>query len=363
MHRDDGRKAVLFVALDVAAGHGGMQRYCARVARALGETGGVRARTLALRDPRDRSGPVEGFGRRKRRMIVRFLRLLVRERPDAVIIGHVVLAPLVFVVRVLAPRAQVILLVYGIDAWHLPGILRRTAVRRVDDIVSISVLTAQRLTAAFGRVPRITIVPPAVDLDEMRTPRRARDGTRILSVARMDAHDRPKGVDAVLRALPRVLKAVPDARYDVVGDGVLRAELEDLARALGVSDHVTFHGRLDGPALDDLYEAADVFALPSTKEGFGIVYLEAWLRHVPVVAGRFDAGAEVVAHGQTGFVVDPSAIDEVATAIVALLEDQALREKLGSAGAALIADFYDHERFRDDISSLLTTAARAEVAL
>lgn len=139
-----------------------------------------------------------------------------------------------------------------------------------------------------------------------------------------------KGADLLVRAVPAVAAAVPDAHVVVVGDGTRRAEVEALAAALGVADRVHFTGwRHD---LADVMRAVDVLALPSRWEAFGIVNLEAMAAAKPVVGFAVEGIPEVVAHGETGLLSPPGAVDDLARDLVRVLTDRELAARLGAAG-------------------------------
>jgi len=160
----------------------------------------------------------------------------------------------------------------------------------------------------------------------------------ILTVARLV---RVKGIDTVIRALPKVLEAIPNTAYLVIGDGPLRAELEHLAEALGVSDHVVFVGAIDHLSNDlpRYYQTCDVFVMVSRPlphgreiERFGVAYLEAGACGKPVVAGRGGGVGEAVEDGVTGLLVDPLDVNEIADTIVRVLKDEELARRLGENG-------------------------------
>jgi len=160
----------------------------------------------------------------------------------------------------------------------------------------------------------------------------------ILTAARLV---RVKGVDTVIKALPKVLEAVPNTVYLIVGDGPLRGELEQLAEASGVRDHVFFAGAVDHLS-DDLpryYRACDVFVMVSRPfpqgrelERFGMAYLEAGACGKPVVAGRGGGVEEAVQDGVTGILVDPLDPEALSNAIVRILKDRELAKRLGENG-------------------------------
>ncbi len=124
-------------------------------------------------------------------------------------------------------------------------------------------------------------------------------------MTRLSAKEPYKNVDKVIRAVARLAVTLPTVRLDIVGDGDGKPALMALAESEGVTDRVSFLGRASDHELALAYSRASVFALPSSGEGFGIVYLEAWQRGLPVIGSTEGAAPEVIAHGQDGLLVDP----------------------------------------------------------
>jgi phosphatidylinositol alpha-1,6-mannosyltransferase len=360
---------VLFVCLDAFQGVGGIQRFNARLLRALDE---LRAEgllkevvSLSLWDPPDTPAPGavlhRGFGRRKAAFVVGLAAALRRHRPDLVLWGHVLLVRLLPLAGLLSPRARHALVVHGWEVWGDPAFRRipafeRPLVRRVQRVISVSRTTAERMARAYGLGPeRFLILPNATDLKTgAAAPRRREGPLRLLTVTRLSTKDSYKGVDVVLAALAR-LRGQVDAEYVVVGDGQLGGRYEDQARALGLAGAVRFVGRVGEAELADWYRWADVFVLPSSGEGFGIVYLEAWSHGLPVVAAEAGGAAEVVEDGRTGLLVPPGDLDALAAALARLAADPELRERLGTAGRAKVKERYTHERFRARLVDILAS--------
>jgi glycosyltransferase involved in cell wall biosynthesis len=111
----------------------------------------------------------------------------------------------------------------------------------------------------------------------------------------------------------------PEAVYIIVGDGDDRSRLESLARECGVVDQVCFAGRVAPEQLPDYYRLADVLVMPSTGEGFGIVFLEAMASGVRVIGGNQDGSVDPLADGQLGRAIDPNNAQELISAICATL--------------------------------------------
>lgn len=139
-----------------------------------------------------------------------------------------------------------------------------------------------------------------------------------------------KGIDVLLRALPRVRTS---ARLVLAGDGPQREALESLARTLGLGDRATFAGRQSPDALDALYRRASVLACPSRQpESFGLVGLEAMSRGLPVVASGHGGTGEWLVHERNGLMVDPNDVDALTRALDRVLGDGAFAAELGTRG-------------------------------
>jgi phosphatidylinositol alpha-1,6-mannosyltransferase len=149
----------------------------------------------------------------------------------------------------------------------------------------------------------------------------------------------------MIEALPLVLEAFPKTTYLIVGEGPQGSHLRTLVKTLGLEDNVIFVGQVKEDELGAYYAACDVFAMVSRDipekgdvEGFGIVYLEANLFGKPVVAGRSGGVPDAVLNEQTGLLVNPHDPQEVASAIVRLLRDPELAERLGTNGRNRVRD-------------------------
>lgn len=316
------------------SGFDGISTVAREAARAL-EDPRWELRTWSLTD-REVSGGRGAAGRRWR-----LVGWAVAEaaRPGAsdllVLALHVHLAVAALPLR--ARGARLALFLHGIEAWGPLSAARRLAVRRAHPLVANSSYTAERFARrhpGLGEAPRIChlgLGPAAADATTPTTP------GLVLSVGRLVAAERYKGTDALLAAWPEVVQRVPGARLVVVGEGDDRGRLQAEALRLGLEGRVRFEGRVDAATLGALFSGCDLFALPSTGEGFGLVYLEAMRAGVCVLAGP-GAPEEVVEHGRSGVVVDPSDRALLARTIADLLLDDDRRRRLAARG---------HERWRE----------------
>lgn len=362
---------ILFLSFDIRSRFGGIQRFDQRVTRVLGDMqqrGEADVRVLSLRDadhvPADATVPfdIKGAAGSKPRCAWRFVKAVLSHKPDIILFGHVLLTPLAAISRRLAPAAKNVMFAHGVEVWDDPAFARVSKTSRwavgkyIDRILVVSRFTGERIKRVFGLPEeRLSIFPNAVDvsgLTEQGGPDRPQadnpatnEPKRLLTVARLDEWG--KGVGAMIEALPKVISRIGAVEYTIVGDGKLRGEMEQLAHGGGAADNIRFAGRVSDEELESLYRSADAFVMPSQKEGFGIVYLEAWKYGLPVLAGDRDAGAEVVEHGADGVVVDPTSADAIADGAARLLADRAEAARMGEAGRRKLVREYSHERFAE----------------
>jgi glycosyltransferase involved in cell wall biosynthesis len=190
------------------------------------------------------------------------------------------------------------------------------------------------------------------------------DGTvRILSVSRLDRGDRYKGINLTLEALSLLGDTVPRIEYAVIGDGNDRDHLEGMTRDLGLAGRVRFLGNVSDGELAAAYEACDLFALPSTHEGLGIVYLEAMARGKPVVAVRAGGVADAVVHEANGLLLREPSAPALADALFRLATDWELRNRLGAWGCKHTVPLFSVDRMKTALAQIVGVAPpRARLA-
>jgi glycosyltransferase involved in cell wall biosynthesis len=236
----------------------------------------------------------------------------------------------------------------------------RWAFRSADALMVISKFVAASLVKNGYRREKIHIVLNAIDPDAWdyrRDPGPVRrefgisDTAPVIVCAARLFHW--KGQADLLRAIDIVRREFPDVRLLIVGTDdrlamrtSFMAELKDLARDLGLFDHVVFTGqRADMAAV---MAAADVFALPSFEEPFGLVFLEAMAMKKPVAAVDNGGTPEVVEHGKSGLLSPPRDIPALAANLLALLRDAALSARLGDYGRHQVEARFTPERMARD---------------
>lgn len=257
-------------------------------------------------------------------------------RSEIIIVGHINLAPLGLLIKLLSPRKKLLLVTHGIEVWDALSFVKKYFLKRCDTILSVSDYTAEKIKRNHG-IPgkKIVIFPNTLDpyfapfSDEVhRNNLRQRHGLSgnekiVLTVGRISSSEKYKGYDKVLAALPEVLKSKPHLKYMLVGKSDEREynRLQGLIMELKIRDSVILPGYASEEDLVGYYSLSDVFIMTSKKEGFGIVFIEALTCGLPVIAGNQDGSKEALMHGKLGTLVDPDDVKAISLALLSELEN------------------------------------------
>lgn len=349
----------LLVTNDFPPRRGGIETFCHELAVRLAHHGGVVVYTSASPGDREFDAGLDFPVVRDRtatllptrRVADRAAALLREHACDRVLFGAA--APLGLAARRLraAGARRIVAVTHGHEVWwaRLPGsraLLRRIG-RDVDVLTHLGAFTRSELERALapadrGKLVRLApgvdpdVFHPDVDGSAVRERYGLGEAPVVLCAARLVPR---KGVDTLIRALPRVRERVAGARLLVVGEGPDERRLRALAGRVGAAGQVVFAGGHPHPELPAFFAAADVFAMPSRTrrfgleaEGLGIVYLEAAASGRPVLVGDSGGAPDAVRHGRTGFVVDGRDPGAVAARLVELLADPRRARQLGARG-------------------------------
>lgn len=324
----------LLLSPELFLGEGGIARIMRCYLKALCEnaTPGDRVDALVLNDSSANNprlsrystpalGRVVGCGRSKMEFITQAFEL--SSQADQVICGHLHQLPLLWAVSNLRSDFRYNLVAHGIEIWRPFSFLETRALLGAHRILCISEYTRRQVLRFCPALDpaRLLIVPntldPYLEVNAKPVRQSPEAGPSILTVSRLTAADSYKGVDTLIEALPSILRELPHAQLRIVGGGDDEPRLRALAERLGVTRAVHFTGIINDESLRNEYAACDLFALPSRREGFGLVYLEAMTYGKSCLAARAGGAPEVV-NDRIGALADYGNIPEIAAAVLDL---------------------------------------------
>jgi phosphatidyl-myo-inositol dimannoside synthase len=302
---------------------------------------------------------LKGFSGRRTAFVSHILWLALTQKIDLVLVGHVHYAPLGWILKLIQPRLNYGVVMYGIEAWQQLTAFRRHALQHADFSISISEYTKQMavgMNVLNGN--RISLLPNALEgsiFDSVAATTYSQPivGTRLLSVCRLDRTEGYKGVDTVIEALPEMVKRIPGIQYTVVGGGSDLERHQKMAEKLGVGERVDFRGFVDDETLQSCYRDCDVFVMPSAGEGFGFVFLEAMKYGKAVVAANRGGAPEVVQDGITGSLVEYANKNQLADTLIDLCLDLNKRQRLGQAGYQRLHEEFTFTQFKQKLTEIL----------
>ena len=199
---------------------------------------------------------------------------------------------------------------------------------------------------------RIALIPLGIPLG--RAFERPRNRSGELTVVYLGRMEKRKGTLDLLKAAPEVLRAVPEARFVLIGadrphcpgDRTHARYLEEEFPP-EVRSRIRLAGRLPDDEVDRLLQSADVFVAPSLYESFGLIFVEAMRWGTPVVGTRVGGIPEIVEDGESGLLVSPGNPAELAGALIALLRDEGRRRRIGEAGRRRVEAEFSAERMAE----------------
>jgi glycosyltransferase involved in cell wall biosynthesis len=324
---------------------------------------GVGGQTIAFRS----------FGRAKIRFVsaaFRAVRSVPRESPTVLLATHPNLALPAFFVRRNSPSFRTVVMSHGIEVWQPLPFVRRRALTRANAVLGPSSDTTERLINVQGiskeKVYKLAwpISPAFLRLANSPTrliaPTDFPAGPVVLTVGRWVAAERYKGLDDLIRAIAQIRAEIPNVNLVAVGSGDDVPRLRNVAADSRVAEHVHFLENLSREELAACYSQADIFALPSSGEGFGLVFLEAMAFSKPVIAAASAGAKDVVEDEVNGLMVPAGDSEKLARALRRLLCDASLRERLGRQGAAIVREKYRFDVFQRELAAIVNAKPRSQ---
>lgn len=325
-------KNILFLNLTAFSKNGGLERFNKCFLKALSELNEEGMINVASYSAYDDKADTQyfpqqhyrGFREQKPKFIINSL--LKAQSSDIVILGHINLSILAVLIKIFFPKKKVVLITHGIEVWKELSGNKLNALSKVDGILSVSGFTKNKLVE-LNKVPaeKITVFPNTIDpyftipdsierKDELRGRYNLDSKDFVLyTLTRLADTEAFKGYDNILKALPEIIKQHPNLKYVLAGkySENEKARIEKIVGDLGISEHVVLTGFLDESELTAHYQMADLYIMPSKKEGFGIVFIEAAVSGLPVVGGNADGTVDALMQGEIGTLINPDSVDDI----------------------------------------------------
>lgn len=271
---------------------------------------------------------------------------------DLIFVWHIGLLKLLPFFRF--TNARVVAMLLGIEAWRVHDRLTQNQLAKVDLYLTISDHTWQDFVAINHRYSDKEHQTILLGLDEpIGRPVTQPARPVAVMISRLTRGEDYKGHREVIRAWPLILRTQPEAQLSIIGEGDLRADLEQLVSDLKLTESVKFLGQVSETAKQELLESSRCLLMPSRGEGFGLVYLEAMRLGRPCLVSTFDAGREVVNPPEAGLSANPDNEEELASAISRLLADGAEWQQWSAQARTRYEQNYTSKHFQHRLLSAL----------
>ena len=279
--------------------------------------------------------------------------IIYKIQPDIVHLHYVSidgLAPALF------KRFPLIVTPWGSDIlYDLEGnpkfrVIIKFILRKADLITTTTEFLANEVRKQLTQPKKIEIIPFGVDIAFFRTEKRQNKKKKQITLVFIKSLESHYGPQYLLQAMPHVLKEHPSTKLIFAGSGSQKIKLETLAQGLNIAGNVCFAGRLDHHGVRELLRESDIFIMPtSCQEAFGVSALEAQAMAVPVIATKKGGIPEVVKDGETGLLVEARDSQQLAQAILKLIENPQLRLKMGELGRKFVTANFSWEKCAKDM--------------
>ncbi|KAA9036372.1 glycosyltransferase family 4 protein [Ginsengibacter hankyongi] len=365
---------ILFLTLRTFSATGGIEKVCRIMGKALYEeslenNGLVKICSMydkqedAFDNPYFPAENFRGFGINK----LRFIKETVHSgfKYDQVILSHINLLPVGWLIKKLSPGTTIILLAHGIEIWYPLNPYKKRMLRTCDKVIAVSNYTREQISTVHG-IPRSKIavlnncLDPFLPLPSGRKKDKellrkygfSESDTILMSLTRLASRERYKGYDKVIEAIATMQARYPGIKYFIAGryDSREKAFVEDLVKKAGMENRVVMPGFIPEEELKAHFAMSDIYVMPSRKEGFGIVFIEAMYYGLPVIAGNIDGSVDALLNGQLGQLVDPDSVEDIKDAIANIMEDKTSF----TPSRKVLTDHFSYEAYKWKLEGILS---------
>jgi glycosyltransferase involved in cell wall biosynthesis len=344
-------KKILFLYLDAFSITGGIEKFnkaFMKVLQDISKDGTLKYESYSAFDeePDLRYVDAESYlGFKGNRFSFAFKSIKSALKSNVVILGHINLAPIGLIIKLVKPQVKIILIAHGVEVWDKLAFIKNIFLKRVDLILAVSSFTKNKIIEKQNiKEEKIAIlnntldpffkIPEKFEKPEYLLKRYNLDKEIkiLLTVGRINNEEGRKGYDKVIEILPEVVNQKSNLVYILAGkfDKTEKQSVMKLVEEKRVQNNFIMPGFIEDEELTDHYLLADVFVMPSTQEGFGIVFLEALVCGLPVIAGNKDGSVEALMNGKLGMLVDPDNTDEILKSVISTLENPIVNNQVAA---------------------------------
>jgi phosphatidylinositol alpha-1,6-mannosyltransferase len=277
----------------------------------------------------------KGFKVNRASFVIKSLKASITS--DVLILSHINMAFIGLVAKIINPKCQVWLIAHGIEVWRPLSFIKKIFLNKCDKVVCVSTFTRQEMIRLHlintdkcfvlnNAIDSFMVLPtnfskPQKLLDRYQL---SADNVILFTLARLAATEQYKGYEQVIKVLNKLKTKIPAIKYILSGqyDIIEEARIKHLIALHHVEDQVILTGFIDESELADHFLLADLFVLPSKKEGFGIVFIEAMACGLPVICGNVDGSLDAIRNGELGNAVNPDDLDELENILEKYLKTQ-----------------------------------------
>jgi phosphatidylinositol alpha-1,6-mannosyltransferase len=366
---------VLFLTLKVFGFTGGIEKVCRSICRSLydlGEENTVEPTVYSMYDKHfDRDSrylkkqQYHAFNEHRKYFVIKSL--IKGIRSDVIILSHINLLSIGYLIKRFSPKTKVYLLAHGIEIWRKLPEPKLKALKRLDKIIAVSHFTAEKIKSIHGiKDDKMEILNNCIDPfyffpENFNKPKSLleRYGLNpnqkiLMSLSRVVSSEKYKGYDNTISILPQLIKKYPEVVYLIAGksDEEEKLRLEKLIAKYQLANHIKLIGFIDEAEITDHFLLSDIFVMPSKKEGFGIVFIEAMASGLYVVAGNKDGSVDALKNGELGKLVNPDNSNEIEKTLDELLKSPLDHEEKIALQKNVLKAF-SYEKYRESIKKLI----------
>ncbi|MBS1519711.1 MAG: glycosyltransferase family 4 protein [Bacteroidetes bacterium] len=290
-------------------------------------------------------------------------------RANIVILSHINFSLIGIVIKLFNPKCKVWLIAHGIEVWRPLSLIKRTFLKRsCDKIICVSNFTKQQMITRHQSDPDKCVVlnnavdpfiklPDTFDRPEYLLNRYGLSPSNeiIFTLTRLASSEQYKGHEQVIKAVASLKHEFPNIKYVLSGqyDSVEEIRIRSLIDKYGVNNEVILTGFLNENELTDHFLLADLFVLPSKKEGFGIVFVEALACGLPVICGNADGSTDAIKGGKLGTTINVDDLIELQDTIVRYLNTPLTLGKRKNLQKECL-HYFDEKYYRKNLQKMLT---------